>query len=86
MVKNKFAAWAKTYIAGWNFTRLLRLLLAMALFGAFFSTKEQLYAVAGSFLGMQALLNLSCPGGSCAPAAKPTQKQVMKFKKLELKK
>lgn len=86
MIKNKLMEWAKNYIAGWNFTRILRLVLAVALFGAFFSTKEQLYAVVGSFLGMQAILNMSCPGGNCATTAKPIQKQVMKFKKLELKK
>jgi hypothetical protein len=86
MVKNKLIEWGKNYIAQWNFTRLLRLLLAIALFGAFFSTKEQLYAVVGSFLGMQAILNMSCPGGNCETTPKPTQKQVMKFKKLELKK
>ncbi len=86
MINNKMMDWVKNYITGWSFTRILRLVLAIALFGAFFSTKEQLYAVIGSFLGMQALLNLSCPGGNCETTVKPTQKQVMKFKKLELKK
>lgn len=86
MTKHKLVEWVKNYFAGWNFTRILRLVLAVALFGAFFSTKEQLYAVVGSFLGMQAILNLSCPGGNCETPAKTTQKQVMKFKKLELKK
>lgn len=83
---HKLTEWAKKYITGWNFTRILRLGLAVALFGAFFSTKEQLYAVIGSFLGMQAILNLSCPGGNCETPARSSQKQVMKFKKLDLKK
>ena len=86
MTTTKVTDWAKKYIAGWNFTRILRLVLAISLFGAFFSTKEQLYAVIGSFLGMQAILNMSCPGGNCETTAKPTQKHVMKYKKLELKK
>ena len=86
MLTSKLSEWIKNYVAGWNFTRLLRLVLAIALFGAYFSTKEQLYAVIGSFLGMQAILNMSCPGGNCETTTKPAQKQVMKFKKLELKK
>lgn len=84
MWKNKLTTLLKDYLSGWNFTRILRLAFAGVLIAGYFSTKEPLYLVASLFLGAQSLLNLSCPGGSCATPAANRPRQVMKFKKLEL--
>lgn len=84
MWKNKLTTFLKEYLSGWNFTRILRLAFAGVLIAGYFSTKEPLYLVASLFLGAQSLLNLSCPGGSCATPAAKRPNQVMKFKKLKL--
>ncbi|MDP3443545.1 MAG: hypothetical protein Q8T08_11865 [Ignavibacteria bacterium] len=83
---NKVIDWIKSYVSGWSFTRILRLILAGSALAAYFSTNEQLYLVVGLFLGVQAILNMSCPGGSCEAPAKNEQKPVMKFKKLDITK
>lgn len=74
----------KKYFAAWDFTRFFRLGLGVLMLIAYFSTKESLYLAVSIFLSMQAILNLSCPGGTCAtnvPANK--DKQVMEFEKYE---
>ena len=58
---NKF----KGLLTGWDFARIIRTILAVALGIAYFSTKEEMYLVGAIFLGVQAIFNIGCPGGAC---------------------
>lgn len=82
MLKNKMKSWIKAYIAKWDFTRLFRLLLAVALFIGYFSTKENIYLMGGILLGAQALLNIGCAAGNCQTRVPVDKEPTMKFKKL----
>ena len=56
----------KKYFAVWDFSRIFKMVLGVALIIGYFSTKESMYLVGGIFFSGQAILNIGCPGGSCA--------------------
>lgn len=74
----------KKYFQSWDFTRTLRMVLSVILMAAYFATKESLYLAVSVFLGIQAILNLSCPGGTCTTSVPQNkEKQLMEFEKYE---
>lgn len=77
----------KKYFSGWDFGRVFRLILGVALGVAYFTTGEQLYLIGAVVLAGMALLNVSCPGGACTTnVPKDDDKQVMTFEEYEPKK
>lgn len=76
----------KKYLAEWDLSRIIRLVLGVALGIGYLSTKESFYLIGGLIFTTQAILNIGCPGGACAtPAPKENKKPVMTFEKLETK-
>ncbi|MBS1547110.1 MAG: hypothetical protein JST38_21915 [Bacteroidetes bacterium] len=55
----------KQFLSGWNFARVLRLVLAVAFLGAAVSTGEWIAGVFGAVLALQAMLNVGCCGSTC---------------------
>ncbi len=55
----------KKWLTGWDFARIFRTILAVALAIAYFSTKEEMYLAGAVFLGVQALFNIGCTGNAC---------------------
>lgn len=73
----------KTYFNNWDAARIIRMILGICLLTAYYYQKETLFLFAGMMLSLQAVFNLSCPGGSCSTPANRDTKPVMKFKKYE---
>lgn len=82
MLKIKVKSWIKDYIAKWDFTRLFRLLLGVAMLIGYFSTKENIYLLGGILMGAMALLNIGCASGSCQTRVPQGKEPEIKFKKL----
>lgn len=53
-------------LRNWNFARVLRLVLAVAFFGAAVSSGEWIAYVVAAVFGLQAILNVGCCGSACA--------------------
>lgn len=70
----------KKYFSDWNLSRIIRLVLSVALAAAYFSNKETIYLFGSVILGLQAILNISCPGGSCATDTTKNQEPIVKVK------
>ncbi|HRZ98619.1 MAG TPA: hypothetical protein P5084_13770 [Paludibacter sp.] len=74
----------KKYFTAWDFARIFKMVLGIALIFGYFSTKEKMYLVGAIFFAGQAILNIGCPGGSCATnVPNDTEKKVMEFEKYE---
>ncbi len=74
----------KKYFTAWDFSRIIKLVIGLALLTGYFSTKESMYLIGAIFFSTQAVLNIGCPGGSCTTnVPKDDEKQVMKFDKYE---
>lgn len=56
----------KQLLTEWDISRIIRLVLGVILLIAYISTKENVYLGLALFFGVQALLNIGCPGGACA--------------------
>jgi len=76
----------KQYFSNWNYFRFLNLVIGVISISAYISTKENIYLVAGLFLSIKSVLNISCPGGSCTVNnIKNEGKQAMKFEEYKEK-
>lgn len=73
----------KKYFSDWDLTRIIRIVLAIALLVGYFSTKETMYIMGAVILGAQAIFNISCPGGSCAAPVSKSEKPIVEVKKYE---
>jgi len=73
----------KDFFKHWGATRVIRLVLAGALGIAYSYNRELIYLFAGILLGLQAVLNISCPGGSCSTPVRKEDKEVIKTEKYE---
>jgi hypothetical protein len=76
----------KEIFNSWNTARIIRLVLACLLGAAYFSNKEPLYLFGGIILAVQAIFNISCPGGSCSTNYSKSEKPLIKTEKYEPKK
>jgi len=73
----------KNYFKDWGVTRIIRLVLAGALFIAYYYNRENFFLFVGIMLTAQAVFNISCPGGSCETSYKGEKKTDIEFKKFE---
>jgi len=73
----------RKYFTGWNAARIIRIVLACSLFTAYYYNREFIFIFAGIILTVQAVFNISCPGGSCSVAHGSEETQKLKFKKNE---
>lgn len=83
-MKNKLSDLLKKLLSGWDFARFFKLGISLAFLAGYFSTKESLYLAGAAFLGVQAILNIGCPGGACQTSVTESKTSPMKFKKLDL--
>ena len=74
----------KKYFAAWDAARIIKMIFGIMLALGYISSKENMYLFGAVFFSVQAILNIGCPGGSCATnVSKNNDKQVMKFDKYE---
>jgi hypothetical protein len=73
----------KDYFKAWDAARIIRIVLAAALFIAYFYNRESLFLFVGIILSIQAVFNISCPGGSCSTGTDKNSKPVINVKKYE---
>ena len=83
-MKSKTSDMIKKLLSGWDFARFFKLGISLALLAGYFSTKESFYLAGAAFLGVQAILNIGCPGGACQTPTIESKTPPMKFKKLDL--
>jgi hypothetical protein len=74
----------KNYFSAWDLSRIIRMSLSVALLFGYFSSKETIFIFASAVLGLQAIFNISCPGGACeTPKSSKTEEPIIKVKKYE---
>jgi hypothetical protein len=73
----------KDYFKGWEIARIIRAVLGILLLTAYYFDRQQLFLFVGAMLSIQAVFNISCPGGSCSPTVDKNVKQVVDVKKYE---
>ncbi|MDO9152890.1 MAG: hypothetical protein Q7U47_04145 [Paludibacter sp.] len=74
----------KKYFAIWDFARIFKMVIGVALLIGYFSTQESMYIAGAIFFSAQAIFNIGCPGGTCATnVPKESEKKVMEFEKYD---
>ncbi|MFZ4725014.1 MAG: hypothetical protein ACOYMD_06170 [Paludibacter sp.] len=76
----------KNYFKNWGVTRIIRIVLAVFLGIAYYYNHETVFLFAGIILTVQAVFNISCPGGSCGTTISSENKPIVKVEKYEPKK
>jgi len=76
----------KNYFKDWSAMRIIRLVIAGALFISYYYNREYFFLFFGIVLTTQAVFNISCPGGSCETPYKGEKKTDIEFEKFEQKK
>ena len=76
----------KNYFKSWGLTRIIRLVLAVALGISYYYNRENIFLFFGIILTAQAIFNITCPGGSCETSNKSTKTTEINFEKYEPKK
>ena len=75
----------KTYFKNWDITRIIRLVIGGALGISYYYNREPVFIFMGGMLSIQAVFNMSCPGGSCSVNTKSEKTTEIEFKKYEPK-
>jgi len=76
----------KNYFKSWGTARIIRIVLAGALGISYYYNRETIYLYGGIILGLQAVFNITCPGGSCSTSYSKEDKVIIKTEKYEPKK
>jgi hypothetical protein len=76
----------KKYFSDWNIARIIRIVLAIFLGISYYYNRESIYLFGTLVLSIQAIFNISCPGGSCSTNYAKTDSPVIKTEKYEPKK
>ena len=76
----------KKYFKAWSASRIIRLVLGGSLGIAYYYNRESLFLFVGIVLTVQAVFNISCPGGSCGTNYSKDVKPLIKVDKYEPKK
>ena len=71
----------RNYFKSWGTSRIIRLVLAGLLGIAYFYNRETLYLFGTIVLTIQAVFNITCPGGSCGINISPDNKTIVKTEK-----
>lgn len=56
----------KAYFKSWDTSRIIKMVAGIVFLTGYFMSKENIYLFGSLFFVAQALLNIGCPGGSCA--------------------
>jgi hypothetical protein len=76
----------KRYFSAWDLSRIIRIVLGIAMGIGYLSTKENIYLVGAIVFTLQAVLNMGCFGGACSTnLPEPKDKPAMKIDKYEPK-
>ncbi len=75
----------KNYFKSWDVSRILKMFLSVALLISYFYNKENFFLFIGLMLGIQAIFNISCPGGSCNTTTNKNTKPIVETEKYEPK-
>ena len=73
----------KNYFKGLGFTRIFRIVLAGVLGIAYYYNRESFYLFGAIILSLQAVFNITCPGGSCETPIHKDDKAIIKTEKYE---
>ena len=73
----------KNYFRSWGTTRIIRIVLAGLLGIAYYYNRETIYLFGGIILTIQAVFNITCPGGSCQTNDSKENKIIIKTEKYE---
>lgn len=77
----------KKYFSNWDASRIIRLILGVAMGIGYFSTRENIYLFGAILFLAQAAFNMGCFGGACSTNVAPKdEKPEITFKKFEPKK
>jgi hypothetical protein len=69
----------RNYFRNWRIARIIRIVLAVCLLVAYYYNHEFILAFTGVILTIQAIFNISCPGGSCFTGSSNSQKTKFNF-------
>ena len=76
----------KQYFRTWDLSRIIRIVLGVAMGIGYLQTKESIYLIGAIIFTIQALFNLGCMGGACATNTPKTKNKVdIKIDKYETK-
>lgn len=56
----------KSYLSNWNFSRILRLAMAVFIIIQGFQTHEWMFVILGALFALMPIFNIGCAGGTCA--------------------
>lgn len=76
----------KNYFKAWNVSRIIRMVVAIGLAVGYLQSKEGIFLFASLVLGLQAIFNISCPGGSCETSVPKDKEPIVKVKEFEQEK
>jgi len=71
----------RDYFKSRDITRIIRMLLAGLLTISYFNNHETLFLFGGIVIGIQAIFNIKCPGGSCGTKISTENKIIIKTEK-----
>lgn len=75
----------KNYFRGWGVARIFRIVLAGAFGISYYYTRENIYLIVGIMFAIQAIFNLTCPGGSCRTNAQSDKKPTVEVEEYKPK-
>ena len=75
----------KNYFKSWDASRIFKMVLSVALLISYFYNKENFFLFIGLMLSVQAIFNISCPGGSCNTTTNKNNKPIVETEKYEPK-
>ena len=75
----------KDYFKNWGTARIIRVVLAVSFGIAYYYNRENIFLFAGIVLTLQAVFNISCPGGSCNTNYTKLNKPTIKIDKYDPK-
>lgn len=76
----------KSYFRNWNFSRILRLAMAVFIVIQGFQTNEWMFVILGGLFALMPIFNIGCAGGACAvppPAQSKRQKTQQQFEETQ---
>ncbi len=73
----------KNYFKGWGIARIIRIVLAGVLGILYYFNHENIFLFLGMIFALQALFNITCPGGSCSTNSKSDKGPVIKVKEYD---
>ena len=73
----------KNYFGNWGTSRIIRIVLAVLAGIAYYYDRETIYLFGAFILTIQAVFNITCPGGSCQTNMRKESKIIVKTEKYE---